>query len=294
VQVRTLSLEINPDEDLLPLEPNILKNWTFINPKLGMAYNLDDEKNLYLYYGFSGREPTKIDILGGFQLNASNLVSVLSDDVKPEFVHDIEGGFRINNYHFKGQVNVFYMNFKNEIAPIGKYVPEGFIQLRKNIPSSYLTGIELNWKWSFLPSFAFNGNATFMKSIIQEYAPEEDPQVYTNVSQAFSPDFMAMGALVYTYLQLFDLEISGKYIGESFLEPTNKPGMILPSFFVANMRFGINFYKENRFEIFFNNIFNKQYFTYGAPVDPNYDGNIQPGYFVQPPRNLYLQLTIQI
>ena len=294
IQIRTLKLEINPDEILLPGEPNVVKNWTFLNPKLGITYSLDEEKNIFLFYGYSGREPTKIDILGGFQLNQSNLESVLSDDVKPEYVNDIEGGFRMDNNRFKGQINAFYMKFKDEIAPIGEYVPEGFIQLRKNIPSSYRTGIELNWNWNFISSFDFIGNATFMKSQIEEYAPEEDPEVYYNVSQPFSPNFMALGALVYRFKQLFDIEISGRYMGESYLEPTNQADLILPSYFVANMRFGINLYKENRLEIFFNNIFNKQYFNYGAPVDPNYDGNIQPGYFVQPPRNLFLQLILKI
>jgi iron complex outermembrane receptor protein len=293
-QFRTLKLEINPDDTMLPGILNIVKNWTFVNPKLGINYSLDKEKNLYLFYGYSGREPTKIDILGGFQLNSSNLESVLSDDVKPEYVHDIEGGFRIDEKRFSGQINAFYMNFKNEIAPIGKYVPEGFIQLRKNIPASYRTGIELNWNWNFISSFDFNGNATFMKSQIEEYAPEDDPQVYTNVTQPFSPNFMAKAALVYRFRKLFDIEISGRYVGESYLEPTNQQNLILPSFFVADMRFGINFYKENRFEIFFNNVFDKQYFTYGAPVDPNYNGNIQPGYFIQPPRNLFMQLTLKL
>jgi iron complex outermembrane receptor protein len=294
LQFRTLKLEINPDETLLPDEPNVVKNWTFVNPKLGLTYSLDEEKNLFLFYGYSGREPTKIDILGGFQLNPSNLENVLSDDVKPEYVHDIEGGFRMENNRFKGQINAFYMNFRNEIAPIGKYVPEGFIQLRKNIPSSYRTGIELIWNWNFISSFDFNGNATLMESQIKEYAPEEDPEVYYDVTQPFSPNFMAHGALVYRFRKLFDIEISGTYMGESYLEPTNQSDLILPSYFVANMRFGINFYKENRLELFFNNIFDKQYFNYGAPVDPNYDGNIQPGYFVQPPRNLFLQLIINI
>ena len=294
VQLRTLKLEINPDETLLPAEPNVVKNWTFVNPKLGITYSLDNNKNLFLFYGYSGREPTKIDILGGFQLNPSNLESVLSNDVKAEYVNDIEGGFRIDNNRFKGQINAFYMNFRNEIAPIGKYVPEGFIQLRKNIPSSYRAGIELNWNWNFISSFDFIGNTTFMKSQIEEYAPEEDPEVYYNVTQPFSPNFMAQGALVYRFRNLFDIEVSGSYMGESFLEPTNQAEFILPSYFVANMRFGINFYKENRLEIFFNNIFDKQYFNYGAPVDPYYDGNLQPGYFVQPPRNLFLQLILNI
>jgi iron complex outermembrane receptor protein len=294
LQFRAPKLMINPDETLLPGVPDIVKNWTFINPKLGLTYSIDDNKNLYLFYGFNGREPTKIDILGGFQLNPSNLESVLSDDVKPEFVNDIEAGFRINRNHIRGQINAFYMKFTNEIAPIGEYVPEGFIQLRKNIPSSYRAGIELNWNWNFISSFDFNGNTTVMKSQIKEYAPDNDPQVYTNVTQPFSPDFMVTGGIVYRYRNLFDLEFSGRYVSESFLEPTNQPEMVLPAFFVTDLRFGINFYKENRLELFLNNIFNKQYFTYGAPVDPDYDGNLQPGYFIQPPRNFFLQLTFKL
>jgi len=294
LQLRTLKLEIDPDETLLPEEPNVVKNWTFLNPKLGLTYTLDGVKDLYLFYGYTGREPTKIDILGGFQLNGANLENVLSDDVKPEYVHDIEAGFRINRFDFKGQVNAFFMKFNNEIAPIGEYVPEGFIQLRKNIPSSYRAGIEFDWKWNFVPAFYFNGNMTLMQSRIKEYAPEEDPQVYENVTQPFSPNIMAMASLIYQFRNLFDVEISGRYVGESYLEPTNQADLILPSFFVADLRFGINFYKENRLELFFNNIFNKQYFTYGAPVDPSFDGNLEPGYFVQPPRNLFLQLTLRL
>ena len=293
LQFRTLKLEIDPDDTLLPDEPNVVKNWNFFNPKIGLTYSIDNIKNLYLIYGYTGREPTKIDIFGGFQLNGSNLESVLSDDVKPEYVHDIEAGFRFNRYNITGQINAFYMKFSNEIAPIGKYVPEGFIQLRKNIPSSYRAGIELNWNWNFAPSLYFNGNTTFMQSQIKEYAPDEDPEVFENVSQPFSPNFMALGALIYQFRDFFDVEISGRYVSESYLEPTNQPDMIIPSFFAANMRFGINFYKENRLDIFFNNIFNEQYFTYGAPVDPDWDGNLEPGYFIQPPRNLFVQLTIK-
>jgi len=293
IQVRTLSLTINPDDYLLPDEPSIVKDWTFINPKIGLTYFIDATKDLYFFYGYSGREPTKVDILGGFQLNSSNLESVKSDDVKAEYVNDFEGGFRIHNAIFQGQINAFYMRFTNEIAPIGIYVPEGFIQLRKNIPSSYRAGIELDWSWNILSFLSFNGNFTFMESRIEEYAPEEDPEIYTNVSQPFSPNFMGMGALVYHFKKIVDIEISGRFISESYMEPTNQAGMVLPSFFVSNMRLGVNFYKEHRVDFHFNNLFNTQYFTYGAPVDPDYDGINEPGYFIEPPRNFFIQLLLK-
>lgn len=293
IQVRTLSLTINPDDYLLPGEPDIVKDWTFVNPKIGITYSIDATKDLYFFYGYSGREPTKVDILGGFQLNSSNLESVKSDDIKAEYVNDFEGGFRIHNAVFQGQINAFYMNFTNEIAPIGEYVPEGFIQLRKNIPSSYRAGIELDWNWNIISSFSFTGNFTFMESRIDEYAPEESQVVYTDVSQPLSPNFMGMGALIYHFKKIVDIELSGRFMSESYMEPTNQAGMVLPSFFVSNMRLGINFYQEHRIDFYFNNLFNTLYFTYGAPVDPEYDGTLEPGYFVEPPRNFFAQLLLK-
>ncbi len=293
IQVRSLSLKINPDDNLLPNEPDITKNWIFLNPKIGFSYSLDTTKDIYVYYGYAGREPTKIDILGGFQLNPSNLQNVRSENVKPEFVHDVEGGFRLNSSVFQGKINGFVMKFKNEIAPIGVYVPEGFIQLRKNIPSSYRAGIELDWNWNVLPQLIINGNATFMKSRIKEYNPDEDPNVYTNVTQPFSPELMGSAAILYNLKDIFEIEISGNYMSESYLEPTNQPDLVMPGFFIANARLLINFLGRQSFQLYLNNIFNRQYFTYGAPVDPEFDGLTEPGFFVQPPRNFYAMLILR-
>lgn len=294
LQFRSLNLKINPDDQLLPGEREVVKNWTFINPKIGFSYSLDFTKDFYAYYGFAGREPTKIDILGGFQLNSSNLPSVRSDEVKPEYVHDIEGGFRISRETFRLKVNGFLMKFRNEIAPIGAYVPEGFIQLRKNIPSSYRTGMELDWQWDIFQNLRFTGNATFMKSRIKEYDPVEDPNIYRNVSQPLSPSFMGNGALTYFYRDIFEIELSGSYMSESYLEPTNQEELKMPGFFVANARIKVNFLKKHTFQFYLNNLFDKQYFTYGAPVDPDYDGISEPGYFMQPPLNFYAMLIFRL
>jgi len=294
LQIRTLNLKINPDDHLLPQEPEIIKNWTFINPKIGISYTLDGSKDFYAYYGFAGREPTKIDILGGFQLNPANLSSVRSNDVKPEFVHDIEGGFRFKRDMFQLKFNGFLMKFRNEIAPIGAYVPEGFIQLRKNIPSSYRTGIELEWQWNIHKSLRFTGNATFMKSRIKEYDPVEDPNIYRNVSQPLSPSFMGNGAMAYNYRDILEIEFSGNFMSESYLEPTNQEDLKMPGFFTANARFSVNFLKKHSFQLFLNNLFNEQYFTYGAPVDPDYDGISKPGYFAHPPFNFYAMLILRM
>ncbi|MDZ7607959.1 MAG: TonB-dependent receptor [Cyclobacteriaceae bacterium] len=46
LQFRTLNLTIDPDDTVLPDESNIIKNWTFLNPRLGLTYELDQHKTI--------------------------------------------------------------------------------------------------------------------------------------------------------------------------------------------------------------------------------------------------------
>jgi outer membrane receptor protein involved in Fe transport len=132
-----------------------------------------------------------------------------------------------------------------------------------------------------------------MKSRIAEYDPDEDPETYSNVSQPLSPEFMGSASILYLINRFVEFGISGSYMSESYLEPTNQENLIMPSFFVTDVRIGIKFMEKNSLNLFVNNIFDKQYFTYGAPSDPDFDGISEPGYFVQPPRNIFATLIVK-
>ena len=44
-----------------------------------------------------------------------------------------------------------------------------------------------------------------------------------------------------------------------------------------------------------NNLFDKLYFTNGAPLDTDFDGTFDtPGYIVQPPRHGYIEIKVNI
>ena len=104
---------------------------------------------------------------------------------------------------------------------------------------------------------------------------------------------MGSGTLNYDFGRRFTVSLTGRYVGESFQEPTNNPAFIMPDFFVADAGFSVRFGEAHHFDIFLNNIFDAQYFTYGAPVDIDFDGTFdEPGYFVQPPRNFYAKLVL--
>ena len=293
LQARLVRLLIDPDDTLLPGQADVALNWTFINPRLGLNYELGHRGELFLSYGHSGREPTKIDLFGGFQLNSSNLANLVEGRVRPEYVHDVEAGYRFSRGGLQVQTNAFYMIFRDEIAPIGEFVPEGFIQLRKNMPGSYRRGLELEARWVLPYGFEIRADGTWMQSRIDEYAPDDEQIIYYNVVPALSPEWMLSGDLSCRFLKRFRIGLSARYVGESFLEPTNNPAFIMPGFMLLNTSLGMDFGRHG-FELMLNNIFNRQYFTFGAPVDLNYDGTFdEPGYFVQAPRHAFARLLLR-
>ena len=292
MQLRQLQLEIEPDKTLLPDEPNVVKDWTFLNPKIGIIYTISDELSVYGTYGQTSREPTKIDLFGGYQLTPGNLSYVLGDSITYETVDDIEAGLNIHNKIVNAQLNAFYMKFKNELAPIGVYVEEYFLQLRKNMPESYRMGIEFDATAKIIESLSLNGNFTLMKSEIKTYAPEGG-EIYHNVRPALTPEIMGAGGVNYSVSDFFKLGIDGKYVGSSYLEPTNNKDFMLPSYFVMDATASILWKDKWQLDLFVNNILDKQFFTYGAPVDVDWNGTWdEPGYLVNPPRNFYVKLTL--
>ncbi len=292
VQMRIVQLRITPDKVLLPNEPDVQKEWFFVNPKAGMNYRINPSQLLYLSFGRTGREPTKVDLFGGFQLNASNLPYVQNDSVKPEFVNDLELGWKLKSTALTLECNVFYMDFTNEIAPIGEFVEEGFLQLRKNMEQSVRTGVEALFLVDLFDHFQLQANGTWLYSRIEKYVPTDGVE-YNNVAPSLSPQWIGNGTLSYSFLKRFTAALSGRYQGNYYLEPTNDARFKAPSSFVTNASVMAKLTKNIQFDFFLNNLFNAQYFNSGAPVDTDWDGAFdEPGYFVQPPRNFYIKMQM--
>ena len=292
LQLRAVELGLQADPTFLG-QPAFIpdRQWFFLNPKVGVTYSVNTQTNLYASYGRSGREPTRFDILGSTQINPFNLASVQDvDAVQPEYVNDFEAGVRFRTGRLSGQANLFYMQFTNEIAPIGQAIPEGFVQLRKNIASSYRRGLELEGQYHFFPTLSFVGNLAYLQSNINTFAPEDEEQVYRNVEPIISPNWIGNGALQYQS-KLFSVALNARYVSESFLEPTNRPDLTLPAFFVLDARASVRFLKNQEFSLHANNLLNKPYYTFGQPVTVG-EATV-PGYFVQAPFSVYALLRLK-
>ena len=289
MQLRAMELAIQPDYDFIGTAPegDIVKNWDFLNIGLGVNYTFSKDLSGYASFGRVGREPTKIDIFGGFTLGSDNFALARSEAFTPEYVNDYEAGLKFTKQDLKLKLNYFYMDFQDEIAPIGEVIAFG-VQRRSNIANSFRTGVEMEWSYFPIQELSIQGNVAYLKSEIEAFTTEGT--TYRDRVPVLSPEWIVNSSVNIYPVKDFTVRFSSNYVSESFLELTNDPAYKLPSFFVLNSSL-IYQLKNVEISLDVNNLTDKNFYSSGAPVDVDFDGtNDEPGYFVNAGRNVFFQL----
>ena len=248
-------------------------DWTFLNPKAGVNYELKKNTSLYYSIGKTGREPTRTDLLGGNDdLLADSLGNAILYINQPEYVVDQELGVRYKRKRFTINANLYYMSFENEIVLNGQFGRNG-LALNSNVEQSIRTGLEIDAsakikKWKFVHASSFNYSQ--IKQQATEFTPILTPACIVNQD------------VIYTYKQ-WEAGLTGRYQSSSFIDFANENK--LDSYVLLNFRLSYQWNKWGA-TVFVNNLLNTQYYNNGY-VD--YDGTNK--YFVQAPLNFYTKLN---
>jgi iron complex outermembrane receptor protein len=248
-------------------------DWHFINPKAGLSATINNNSIVYYSLGYTGREPTRNDMFGGNDdLLADSLGNAILFNTKSESVLNHELGFRIQKEKLNFNVNLYYMDFQNEIVLDGKFGPNG-LALTNNVEQSYRTGLELSISYKITKHFSLINNSSFNYSRITEqtetFSPILTPPIIINQEAVFSKNN-------------FTIAFSGRYQHQSFIDFANEEKV--NSYFLLNSRVSYNVHGF-QCSVFLNNITNTKYFNQGY-VD--FDGSSK--YFVQAPTNFYASI----
>ncbi len=294
IQLRSMKIEFFPDYsfifgddlnriDLAPIDPS---SFTFLNPRVGFKYDVGYGTSAFLSYGRSGREPTRVDLIGGFQLNGNSLDVLNTNSFDPEFVNDLEAGINISKPRIALGANIFYMNFNNEIAPLGEVIAFG-VQRRVNIEDSYRVGFESDWNYLLTSNFSFSGNLTLMQSQISKL--DLGGIEVSEVEQILTPNVISRAGLSWsTNDNRLGAGVFVNYMSKSFMEYTNDPSLTVPSFATVDMALNYQPNQKFNFQLQVRNLTDAVYYTYGTPTDIDFSGTVEPGFFAQPPRNFFL------
>ena len=263
-------------------------SWTFLNPRGGITYRLTPTLAAYGSYGVTSREPARGDMFAGFDnLDTSNAAFVGDlSQVRPETVHDAEAGLTLTTDALRLQANLFSMDFRNEIEPIGALSYQG-LPLRKNVHASYRRGMELDSRVHLTKSVTASINATLMQARIADYTDDASGASFHDVPPLLAPRIISAQRLEWQPVAALSLWGEGRYTGRSQLDNTGNPALILPDAYVldasAVWRFASG---RHALELRGNNLTSSK--RYGS----GYGSGDTPYYYVLPPRNLFVTLKL--
>lgn len=262
-------------------------NWLFFNPKAGIRQILSDKVIAYASVGTTRREPTRSDMFAGADnIDSSNFAELQNlQRVKPESVLDVEAGVLYRSEYFTGQANIFLMEFRDEIAPLGTLSTLG-IPLRKNVASSYRRGIEAEWKWKLSNRIELEQNLAVTLARIQHFTRDSDSLSFSNVAPYLTPPFMLRQSLLYKAASWLALRGSAQYVASSFLDNTNNSNLKTPAYVVLDARAEVQALHNLRCVLSVNNILNTVYYSGGYVVADT------PYLFAQAPRSIYTSIAL--
>ncbi|MCO5231847.1 MAG: TonB-dependent receptor [Chitinophagales bacterium] len=246
-------------------------DWNFISPKLGINANIHPKLSLYYSVGSTGREPTRNDIFGGNDdLLADSLGNAILFNTTPEYVLDHELGLRWTRSNLHLNVNLYYMNFKNEIVLNGNFGPNG-LALTNHVEKSFRIGIEFSLDYKINKHFSISNQSSYNYSRIKEQSEKFSP--------ILTPAFIINQEIAYT-VKGFNIAVNGRFQSSSYINFANTSK--INSYFLLNANASYQ-YKKFNFSIHANNLTNSKYYNHGYE---EFDGTKK--YFTQAPINYSL------
>jgi len=287
IQYRSIDYEIEgKHDDLRDLTQK--HNFSFLNPKAGIYYELNESNKAYFSFGVAQREPARTSF------RDANPGEVPAHEV----LLDYELGYIFKTSVFMTEANLFYMDYQDQLVMNGEINSVGDA-IMVNVPESYRAGIELSWGVKPVSMLDWKGNLTFSQNKIQNFVGFVDDwdnggQVSKELGEtdiSFSP----LSAKKNLKFMLFS-----NYVGEQFIDNTSNDNRKLEAYFINDIliRYSIKTkdIKEIGLSLKINNIFGEEYENNAWVYRYYYLGKYwnMDGYFPQAGINFLVGVSLKL
>ncbi|MDE6114338.1 MAG: TonB-dependent receptor [Muribaculum sp.] len=280
---------------------DIHKKYDFFNPKLGLSFNDGRHNRAFASWSVAHREPVRDNFTDGDR----------NHDPKAERMFDYEIGYTYSHRMFTLGVNLYYMDYKDQLVLTGQLSDTGN-PLSVNAPRSYRAGIELQGGLMPCRWFDWQINATLSRNRIKDFTEYIYEDEWTNPIEvyigstpiAFSPSFTLNNSFNFHYRRI-EATLQSHYVSSQYLSNAHSREQMLDAYFVSNLHLGYNFgkiagLKELRAGFSIYNLFNEKYESNGYAgagyyVDENGEKVIYrySGYAAQAPVNVLASVTVR-
>ncbi len=269
LQVRGIDYVIEGSDDDLR-EITQAHDYLFFNPKAGINLQFTPQQRAYLFVARANREP-----------NRSNFVD--ADPAGPvpvkETLLDYEAGYTLQASRFSLNVNLYYMDYTDQLVLTGEINDVGSAVMT-NVMDSHRAGIEMSGSMVPVSWFRWDLNATFSRNKIKDFtgyvdnwdywsAPAIEPyQILEQLGTtdlAFSPAVIINNKLNFEPVKSLQVGLISHYVGKQYIDNTSSDYRILAPYFINDLALSYAFYpqfmKEISLQFQVRNLFNVEYET---------------------------------
>ncbi len=309
VQLRNIDYEFNGNDVDGSLGTQNIE-LEFLNPKFGLTHNLCKKQTLYGSYAVANKEPNRADYVES------------SPNSRPvhETLYDTEIGYKYTDKWLIFNINLFNMNYDNQLIKTGEINDVGYFT-SKNIKSSFRRGMEVEGAFIINEKLNISGNLTISENKVDSFTQYVDnwdtwgqSQIFhENSDLAFSPNIIWAAQANYNLNKRTKVIFNSKYVGEQYIDNTSSRQRMLNDYLISNLQVDYNFnnylFKDTKISFLINNLFDIEYIsnawiyryitnTFDPRESDDYtslasDGIYDmAGYFPQAKRNYLLGITL--
>jgi iron complex outermembrane receptor protein len=294
LQYRGIDYSIRGSDDKAGDNVDVAKTWNFFNPKAGLHYSRKGH-DAFVSFAMANREP-----------NRDNFTEASpGEHPTHETLYDYEAGYSYATPLVRLGVNLYYMDYRNQLILSGK-ISEIGEALTTNIKDSYRAGVELTAALRLAPWISWNGNITLSRNKISDFTEYvdnwdtglQDAEYLGTTDIAYSPGLIANSVFDFRW-KSFSAGLHSQQVGRQYLDNTSDKDRSIAPYFVNNLRVGYTFkprfIKEISVDVSINNLFNEEYSTGGWVYSYRMDGERlkDDGYFAQAGAHAMARLTMR-
>lgn len=277
----------------------------------------NDKLDLFAGFAVSSREPEDVTVYDAedpwsmpnltieqIKISSTNDSTFIFGDptIKPERIYHFECGGNLKGEKYRLGLNLFWMEFRNEIVPQSDIDDNGRPVLG-NAARSVHSGIELSGRFVALPHFTLSGNSSFNKNILKEYFIYKengesgiDTIDYSGNPTAGFPQYIANFILDYDKPPI-RLTYRLRSVGRQYVENGKIKDLSIAPYLVSSISGSVSMGHLDGFGLFLlsarvDNLFNKKYELSGYTYEDS--GQLYAEYFPAAERNFYIQLKWEL
>ena len=224
VEYVDLQYKVNPDHNTYKSDGY---NYTQPFPNVRLAYKINDDNKISLFYNRRVDRPNEVDIRIFPKYDDAEIIKVGNPALRPQFTNSYELGYKTNlkkGYFYSA---LYHRSTQGTITRIATQVPPATLiyTVFQNAGQSSNTGIEMVLQQDFSKVVSFNTNINLYRNVIDAFSVENKypvPSLYTAAKESFTSGNIKLNGIFHLPKKT-DIQITGIYLAPDII-PQGKIG----------------------------------------------------------------------